>query len=132
MSVSIPTGSCPDLARVWSVNLIQPERLLFPSLTNVGRSDSLPKLEGPSGGLVIHSAKRRLVTSGMVAGITATIFVGFSLELIVSSLLVRRALQRQRRRSNGDGCDARVARKNAFSDRRQHPIHGICPGLAGV
>jgi hypothetical protein len=47
-SKSIAMGSCPDLARAWSFNLIHPEWLLFPRLNNAGRDDSGPKLDGLS------------------------------------------------------------------------------------
>ncbi len=73
----------------------------------------MPKLEGLSRRTWIHSSKCRLIKSGTVAGISPTIFAGLNLNLIVSSLLVRCALHLQRRRSNGDGCNACVARKNA-------------------
>ncbi|MEY2603562.1 MAG: hypothetical protein QOH31_1343 [Verrucomicrobiota bacterium] len=73
----------------------------------------MPKLEGLGRRIGIHSNKCRLIKTGTVAGISPTILVGFNLNLIVSSLLVRCALQRQRRSSNADRCDARVARKNA-------------------
>jgi hypothetical protein len=56
--------------------------------------------------------RRCLIDRGTVACINPTLFASFDLNQIISSLLVRCALELQRRRSNGDGCDARVARKN--------------------
>jgi hypothetical protein len=73
----------------------------------VPKSDDLGRRTG------IHSSKCRLIKSGTIAGISPTIFAGRNLNLIVSSWLVRCAPQLQRRRSNSDGCNAGVARKNA-------------------
>jgi len=61
----------------------------------------VPKLDGLGRRTGIHSSTCRLIKSATVAGISPTMLAGFNLNLIASSLVVRCALQRPRRRSNG-------------------------------
>jgi hypothetical protein len=53
----------------------------------------MPKSDGLSRRTGIHSSKCRLIKSGTIAGISPTIFAGLNLNLIVSSLLIRCALE---------------------------------------